>query len=51
MNADRRIVPSHHVTSVLAEEHMTERAIEMKQKLKDSPNAINKVADKWAGHN
>jgi len=50
MNADRRVVPSHHVTSVLAEESLSERTLEVKQTLKQSPNKVHNVADKWLLH-
>ncbi len=50
MNADRRVVPSHHVTSVLAEESLSERTLEVKQTLKHSPNKVHKVAHKWLLH-
>ncbi len=50
MNADRRVVPSHHVTSVLAEDTLSERTLEVKQTLKQSPNKVHNVAHKWLLH-
>ena len=50
MNADRRIVPSHHVSSVLAEDTLSERTLEVKQTLKHSPNKIHHAAHKWIAH-
>lgn len=47
MNADRRIVPAKHVSSVLAEEHISERTIEIKNTLKESGNKLDNVAHKW----
>ena len=50
MNADRRIVPSQHVTSVLAEDGISERTLEVKNSLQYSQNKLHKVAHKWIGH-
>ncbi len=47
MNADRRIVPEKHVSSVLAEEHTPKRALEIKNTLKESGNKLDNVAHKW----
>jgi hypothetical protein len=50
MNADRRIVPSHHVTSVLAEENISERTLGMKYMLERSDKKLDKIANKWTAH-
>ena len=50
MNAERRIVPSHHVTSVLAEDHISERTIGMKYILEQSDKKLDKIANKWTAH-
>ncbi len=51
MNADRRIVPEKHVSSVLAEEHTPKRALEIKNTLKESGSKLDNVAHKWIEHN
>jgi hypothetical protein len=50
MNADRRIVPSQHVSSVLAEEHISERTLGMKYMLEQSDKKLDKIANKWTAH-
>jgi hypothetical protein len=50
MNADRRIVPSHHVTTVLAEGDVPRRTLEVKEKLQRSNNSLHTVANKWVGN-
>lgn len=51
MNADWRIVPSHYVNTVLAEEHATERTLTTKNTLQHSGKKIDKVANKWMEYN
>lgn len=48
MNTDRRVVPAHHVTSVLAEESISERTITMRETLGNSRIKLDQVAHKWS---
>lgn len=47
MNADRRLVPSQHITKVLAENQNIERAKEARNKLEHSTNKLDTVACRW----
>ncbi|MEI6711522.1 MAG: hypothetical protein WCK88_05010 [bacterium] len=51
MNADRRIVPEKHISYLLEEDTISERTIEVKKLLHDSPEKIHHVAHTWMGHN
>ena len=50
MNADRRIVPEKHISYLLEEDTLSERTIEVKKLLHDSPDKIHHVAHTWMGH-
>lgn len=47
MNADRRIVPEKHISSLLEDEHIWQRSKAVKHALIRSPKIIDKVAERW----
>ncbi len=50
MDPDKRIVPEKHISYLLEEDHLSERTIEVKKLLQESPSRIHRVAHTWMGH-
>jgi hypothetical protein len=50
MDPDKRIVPENHISYLLEEDTLSERTIEVKKLLHESPKKIHHVAHSWMGH-
>ncbi len=50
MDPEKRIVPEKHISYLLEEDTISERTIETKKLLHNSPNKLHHVAHKWMGH-
>gem|GEM_PF-2650332 len=47
MNTDARIVSKQHISSVLKEGQTSDRTIEVKKQLQNSPNKLHNVVYAW----